>query len=305
MADELSDETTYRRPTSVPEMLDRMDTFVTPEGTAHWQAYRAEPSDVFVVTPAKSGTTWMQQIVHGLRSRGSMDYDNINDVVPWLQTAYDNGQDLNAPQGVRPQAFKTHNPLSEVPEGGRYIVVVRDPKDALLSHYRFFEGAFFEAGSIDIETFAREFFMPRQAGAQHVLAAWPRRHDPDVLMLCFENIKTDLPRTVELVARFVGVPADAELLEVVVRQSDIGFMKQHGAKFDDLDLFESIRHRLRLPLTQTMSKVVDGDVGSSATGVPDPVKAELELAWTTTVTPATGLASYEDLRRELANQPPT
>jgi len=36
------------------------------------------------VTPPKCGTTWMQQIVHGLRTRGSMDFNEITRVVPFL-----------------------------------------------------------------------------------------------------------------------------------------------------------------------------------------------------------------------------
>jgi hypothetical protein len=294
------EEAGYSRPTSVSEMDTRMADQISPEGLQAAQDYRAAPSDVFVVTPPKCGTTWMQQIVHGLRTRGSMDFDNINDVVPWLQLAHDTGRDLNASQGARPHAFKTHNPLGDVPAGGRYIVVVRDPRDALLSHYRFFEGAFFEAGSIDVETFATEFYLPRARVHQHVLAAWPRRDDPDVLMLCYENIKADLPGAVARVARFVDIPLDADLLETVVRQSDIRFMQQHGSKFDDLAVFEAMRHRMRMPPTDSMSKVVDGHVGASASRVPESTKQQLAAAWTADVTPSTGLTSYEALRQELA-----
>jgi len=289
----------FRRPTSVPDLLDRMASMVTPEGAQAALDYQASPTDVFVVTPAKCGTTWMQQIVHGLRTRGSMDFENINDVIPWLQLAYDSGQDLRAPQGAQPHAFKTHSELDAVPEGGRYIVVVRDPSDALLSYYRFAEGAFFESGSIDVETFARELFLPRAALNGHILASWPRRNDSDVLMLCFENIKADLPGTVQRVAEFLDVPLDAELLEIVVRQSDIGFMKQHESKFDDLALFESFRHRMRLPPTASMSKVRDGSIGASIGGIPDSIRQQLAEAWTAEVTPATGLATYEDLRLAL------
>lgn len=51
-------------------------------------AFKPRPSDVFVATYAKAGTTWMQQIVHGLRTNGSMDFGEITEVVPWIEVAH-------------------------------------------------------------------------------------------------------------------------------------------------------------------------------------------------------------------------
>ncbi len=293
----------YSRPTSIADLQSRRAVFVSPEGLQQARDFKPDPTDVFVATPPKCGTTWMQQIVHGLRTRGSMDFDNINDVVPWLQMAIDMGQDIHAPQVARPRAFKTHSAIDEVPKGGRYIVVVRDPKDALLSGYRFFEGVFFEEASIDLNTFAQELYLPDQAVPHHVLAAWARRDDPDVLMLCFENLKADLAGEIERVARFIGVRLDTELLDIVVRQSDIGFMKAHESKFDDAGPFETIRHRMQLPPTTSLSKVVNGHVGAATSAVSEQVQQQLSDLWSREVTPATGLDSYADLVHQLAGQP--
>ena len=141
---------TKKRATSVPEMLELLKNLGTPEGNQAGLAYQPDPTDIFITTPAKCGTTWMQQIVHGLRTRGSMDFDEITRVVPWIEMAADMGIDIHAPQAAQPRAFKTHRTLSDVPKGGKYIIVVRDPKDALLSHYHFFNGWFFEKDSISI-----------------------------------------------------------------------------------------------------------------------------------------------------------
>ena len=43
--------------------------------------FKPRGDDVMVVTPGKCGTTWMQQVVHQLRSGGDMSYRNIGDVV--------------------------------------------------------------------------------------------------------------------------------------------------------------------------------------------------------------------------------
>ena len=48
---------------------------------------------------------------------------------------------------AEPRAFKSHLPWMAVPKGARYIVSLRDPRDALVSMYRFMEGWFFEPGT--------------------------------------------------------------------------------------------------------------------------------------------------------------
>lgn len=51
-------------------------------------SYNFRPEDVNVVGYPKSGTTWMQQIVYGLLTRGSMDFDSIGTVVPFAESPF-------------------------------------------------------------------------------------------------------------------------------------------------------------------------------------------------------------------------
>ena len=294
-------EETFTRPTTVQEMQERFKDFATQEGWQRGLDYKPDPTDVFIVTPPKCGTTWMQQIVHGLRTRGSMDFDEISRVVPWINMAYDLGIDIYAPQVAHPRAFKTHSTLKEVPQGGRYIIILRDPGDALLSDYHFMEGMFFEKGSIPLETFAREEFMPGRGIWNHITAFWDRRNDEDVLPLCYENIKADLPRTIERVARFIGIELDDELKQIVLKQSDLKFMLEHKDQFEDHIVRKARSAAMRLPLDGRLHKVRTGQVGESKLAVPDDIKQELDDIWREEITAKTGLNSYEDLRRELLN----
>jgi hypothetical protein len=289
----------FKRPTSIAEMHERFKNFATPEGWQRGLDYKPDPTDVFIVTPPKCGTTWMQQIVHGLRTRGSMDFDEITSVVPWINMAYDMGIDIYAPQVARPHAFKTHTTLDEVPKGGKYIVIVRDPCDTLVSDYHFMEGMFFEKGTISLEEFAREEFIPSHDIHKHILALWDRRNDSDVLPLCYENMKANLPRTIERVADFIDIPLDEELKEIVLRQSDIKFMQEHKDQFEDHIIRKARSEAMRLPLDGQLNKVRNGQVGESKERVPDDIRKELDAVWQEVVTPKTGLHSYEDLRKEL------
>jgi hypothetical protein len=297
----MSEQTNYTRPTTIQEMHERAKNFSTEEGWQRGLDYKPASTDVFIVTPPKCGTTWMQQIVHGLRTRGSMDFDEISRVVPWINMAHDIGIDINAPQVADPRAFKTHSTLDEVPKGGKYIVVLRDPKDALLSHYHFFEDFFFEKGSIDLETFAREHYIPARDVFKHITALWEKRNDERVLPLCYEQMKADLPGTIERVAEFIGIELDDELKKIVLKQSDIKFMQEHKDQFEDHLIRKARSGPMRLPLEGQLNKVRNGQVGESKERVPDHIKQELDAVWQTEITPKFGLKSYEDLKKELVN----
>ena len=295
----MDDAQNFKRPASIKEMQERFKYFATSEGWQHGLNYKPDPSDVFIVTPAKCGTTWMQQIVHGLRTRGSMDFDEITRVVPWINMAYDTGIDIYAPQVARPHAFKTHTELDEVPKGAKYIVIVRDPCDALVSEYHFKEEMFFEKGTISLEEYAREEFIPFQGIHTHILSFWDRRNDSDVLPLAYENMKANLSRTVERVSAFIGIPLDQELKQIVLRQSDIKFMQEHKDQFEDHIIRKTRSEAMRLPLDGRLNKVRIGQVGESKQRVSDEIRQELDEVWQKVVTQKTGFHSYEELRKEL------
>jgi len=120
-------------------LLSRLEHFGTAAGRAKGLALKTLPTDVFIATSPKSGTTWTQQIVQQLRSgapeRQEVAYTEITEAVPWLEMAVDIGLDPDATQPWAPRCFKTHLWAPDCPTGGRYIVVLRSPFDcgALLS----------------------------------------------------------------------------------------------------------------------------------------------------------------------------
>src|SRR5947208_9968598 len=122
--------TERRRATTLAELQAKMDRLVSEAGFAAGLGFVARPSDVIIAPFAKCGTTWLQQMVHSLRTGGDLDFDDVSRVVPWIETAQDLGLDLAAEQRGEPRAFKSHLAWDLVPKGARYIVAVRDPRDA-------------------------------------------------------------------------------------------------------------------------------------------------------------------------------
>ena len=292
------------RPTTIAEyraVNERMN-LVTEAGKQHVDAFVPNPTDVFITPFGKSGTTWLQQIVHGLRTRGDMDFDDISRVVPWLELAYDQGIDLNAPQRGEPRAFKSHRSWHDIPNGARYIVSIRDPKDVLVSIYRFMEGWFFARGTISIEEYARESFLKREErrGYWHHLASWwAQRHSENVLLLAYENMKADLPETVRAVAHFIDVELDDELFEIVVHQSSLDFMLAHKDRFDDYLIRQHSERVAGLPPGSDSAKVRQGEVGAHKVELPTHLSAELDQIWREEITPKYDFASYGELRAAL------
>lgn len=283
------------RPAGLAAMRAALARFETAEGVAMGLAFRPRPTDIFIAPYAKCGTTWMQQIVHGLRTGGDMAFGEITEVVPWIELAHDLGLDPEAPQ-PEPRAYKSHLPWDEIPKGGRYIVVLRDPVDAMVSLYRFFEGWFFEPGSIGLAEFADDYLARGEGGWWHHAASWWRRRGrDDTLLLAYENMASDLAAHVARVDAFIGTGADAATLETAIRQATLGFMKAHAGQFDD----NLVRRR-----RDAVCGLPPGGASAKVAGGPKPeispeIRARFAERWKRTMEAEFGLPGYDALRRAL------
>lgn len=284
-----------RRPTSLVEIKERTKGMGTDEGRQFGRNFPLQPTDVVITPYGKSGTTWLQQIVHGLRTRGDMEFDDISRVVPWLETSYDLGIDLHAPQKAHPRAFKSHLSWDDVPKGGRYIVSIRNPKDVLVSGYRFSEGWFFEPGSISLEEHARDGFLhPEKRNYwKHLRSWWGQVGEENVLLLSYEAMRGNLAATVRTVADFIGIDLDDELFDIVIEQSSLPFMLQHKDKFDDKLMREHSERVAGLPPGSDSAKVRVGEVGQHNYELTPAMSAEMDEIWREEIKASLGFPTYE------------
>ena len=287
------------RATTTEELDAILSKYFSEESVQHGRAFKPKQSDVIISPYAKCGTTWMQQIVHGLRTRGSMEFDEITAVVPWIDIALDVGWDLDASQVAEPRAYKSHRSWHEIPKGARYIVTFRHYHDAFLSFYRFFEGFYFEPGAISIEDLAKWRWPQEELEEQgywyHLISWWEQLDNPDVLLLCFEHMRADLPGAVKLIAQFIGIELDDELLEIVLRQSSRDFMLAHRDQFNERHSFLVGGERAGLPPPIDAYKITSGSSKKANHQLPQSLKAEFDRNWENLVTPRFGFKTYEDL----------
>jgi hypothetical protein len=249
-----------------------------------------------------------------------MEFDEISAVVPWIELAHDLGQDLQGEQlpfattADFPRFFKTHCWYNHCPPFHKAIVVLRDPCDVLVSFYNFFDGWFFDSGSIDIESFANEFWLsrgvPDDSKTQnasyfvHLTSWYAQLHggeSSNILLLFFEDLQEDLEHQIRRIARFVSNERynfdRDEVIHHAAAHATFTFMKENEEKFDEKMTKLGRNEICGLAKDAGMNKSKIG-AGKSGTGrsLPYSVRAKIQTKWNEVVYPVTGCKDYGELR---------
>lgn len=259
-------------------------------------------SDVFISPFGKSGTTWLQQITHGLRSHGDMSFEEITEVTPWIEIADAFGWDLSADHSFSPRIFKSHMDYASIPKGGKYIVSFRNPLTQIVSFYRFMENWWFEEGAVSLEEFAHEITLkdPAASGYFFHLGTWIAQHEnPNVLLLTYEGMLADFDSCLNRIAQFLKIDLDDELRRIITKQSSRAFMLEHRTQFDEhlnAQRFEALGLTAANPTT---SKVTKGTPNTDRYYVSDILRKKMEATWTATIGEEHGIATYRDLRKRI------
>jgi len=278
------------------------------------RSFTPRPTDVFVATYPKCGTTWTTQICHQIRTAfkgGDMNFEEIVQVCPWDILAFDCEQDLDADHVANPRVFKSHERAGCIAKGGKYIHVCRDPEDAFVSFYRFLPAwAAIPSGAISVEEFAEAIFggVSHSGGIWDFFTEWwDRRKDSDVLWVCYEDLKSDLRGQIKRIAAFMHVELNNEELTTVEEKSAFAYMSARSTQFDEHVVFSKIRDKMGIPKDYVfgdveVSKVrAGGGTVGEAKALPEKVTGMLRHRWKVSVEAKTGLKSYEEMRLAIAD----
>jgi hypothetical protein len=204
------------------------------------EEFRVRPSDVIVATFPKTGTTLVTWICHQLRTGGDLNFETLYEVVPWPTLSWDLGYDPNVDGSqFNPRVFKSHLRMASIYRGCKYVVTIRDPAKTALSFYNFFLAKKVPlALEMDVSTFVMDtpFVKGREGRASlweyyqeyHIL-----RDCPSVLVLVYEDLVKDMPSSIRMLAKFMGIEVSPELVLKVANMSTKEFMAKHMAKFDE------------------------------------------------------------------------
>lgn len=208
--------------------------------------FKPRSTDVLITTAPKAGTTWMQQILHQLRSGGDDTFESIFDVVPWLecpQPGKSTEAVLRSYEAIpAPRIFKTHCTYEQTPgiDTVKVVLTSRDPRDCCVSYYHHMLGlssSLRDSLGIGAEAPFDELFerwLDLGAWFRNVQSWWPHRQDPNVLWLRYEDLKRDLEQAVDTLRNFLGWRFNPAQKAIVLEHCSFAWMKQHQHRFSAL-----------------------------------------------------------------------
>jgi aryl sulfotransferase len=219
-----------------------------------WNDFSFRDDDIVIGTYAKSGTTWVQQIVAQLLFNGVEGLE-VAEMSPWM--------DLRVPpkhiklEAVESQShrrfLKTHLPVDALvfSEKAKYIYIGRDGRDvvwSMFNHHASANEQWYEAlnespGRVgppiepptgNVLDYFREWFdkdgHPWWPFWENIRSWWDIRALPNVFLLHFENLKSDMPGEIRRVAEFLDIPIDESKWDKIVEHCSFDYMKANATK---------------------------------------------------------------------------
>jgi aryl sulfotransferase len=222
------------------------------EDSARWWDFPFHPGDIVISTRSKSGTTWVQMICLLLVFQDPDLHDRLGSLSPWLDWLVRQKEDvfdLLADQTHR-RVIKTHTPLDGVPLDDRatYIVVGRHPLDMAVSLYHHSDNIDrrrlaeltgqpqvrrpprpplheWLLGFIDWEGDPRARLDTLPGVLWHLSDAWARRHRPNVVLVHYDDLLSDLDGSMRRLSGLLGIPVDEARWPALVRAATFTAMR--------------------------------------------------------------------------------
>src|SRR6266700_582516 len=193
--------------------------------------YQSRPTDIFIVSYPKSGTTWMQMIVYQLLTDGNMNIPHISSFIPHLEAGVSPERLAARPD---PRILKSHLPYRQIPKGnGKYIYLLRNGLDVAVSYY--FHHRRYLIYRDSFEAFFGRFLSGAVASASwfdHVHDWLKNEQKLDLLVMPFEELASDFESSVVRVAEFCGVSLNDATRERILDNCSFEFMRKHEDKLD-------------------------------------------------------------------------
>lgn len=220
-----------------------------------FKGYVPTKNDIIIACHSRSGTHWMMQIALQIAHLGQADYDYIYDLVAWPDFLPGAAIKLTetpppSPSGLR--IIKTHLPAQSVPvnDAAKYIAVIRDPKEVLVSMYHWAPQAFafisLQTGSPDY--FVEKFIKNQIPGgwwSKHTASWWALRDKPNIHIVTFNDLKADSNKEIDRISEFLGVELSQKQRQQVIDKSSFDYMKTINQKFSPIigntDMIDIVR----------------------------------------------------------------
>ena len=198
--------------------------------STYWNDFKFRDNDIVIATWAKSGTTWVQQMVAQFIFDGETDGLPIGDMSQWVDfrlPPWELKKPMVEAQEHR-RFLKTHLPVDALvfSPKAKYIYIARDGRDCVWSMYNhhvnlnnvLYDGL----NALPVQfgpmiepprtSDLREYFndwlrddgFPFWPFWENVRTWWEIRHLPNVHFIHYQNLKNDMEREMEAIGEFLG-----------------------------------------------------------------------------------------------------
>jgi hypothetical protein len=183
------------------------------------------PDDTFVVSYPRSGSTWSRFLIANLANpKADVTFANIDKFVP--ATASVSRRELGRIR--RPRIIKCHNYFDH--RYNRVVYIVRDPRDVVLSEYRFLLKRRTIPDDYPIQHFVESFIDGRvnnYCSWRESVGTWiaARSGSERFLLLHYEDMISDTVAELDRVANFLKIKVTPDALRHAVERSSSDRMR--------------------------------------------------------------------------------
>ena len=219
-----------------------------------WNDFEFRDDDIIIATYGKAGTTWVQQIVAQLLFDGAEGLETA-EMSPWMDLRIPPKEiKLSTVAAQTHRRFlKTHLPVDALvfSERAKYVYIGRDGRDVLWSFYNHHANAnetWYAALNDTPGRVGPPMEKPPQSVTQYyhdwldqdghpfwslwdnVRSWWTLRDLPNVYLLHFANLKSDMPEEIRRLADYLDIPINEDKWDDILLHCSFDYMKANASR---------------------------------------------------------------------------
>lgn len=239
--------------------------------------------DIFITSYPKSGNTWTRFLISNLLFPDEeINFTNIEEKIPDIYLS--SNKDILRLN--RPRIVKSHEYFD--PRYQKVILIVRDPRDVLVSTYFHYIKYGFIDESLSIEAFGKGFLSNQYnaVGSHNLLGSWGEnvgswlgaRGDDNFLIVRYEDLKQDIEVQLRRIAEFLGADCSSSTISAAVENSSVKRMRA-------LEKRETKVWPARQTKRKDIAFVRSAKAGGWKEELSDALAEDVRLRWESVMTP--------------------